>query len=54
MSAVADRLSRFLIDLAAADPRDLYERQATPHTGPSRRSLEDRVAGEGTESREGT
>ena len=29
-AAVVERLSRFLVDLAAADPDDFYERQETP------------------------
>ena len=52
-SAVVERLSRFLVDLAAADPRDLYEPRPMPHSGPSRRAPEDRVAGESTETRKG-
>jgi creatinine amidohydrolase len=53
-SAVIERLSRFLVDLAAADPDDLYEQRPTGHSGPHRRSLRDRVAGESTEAPEGT
>ena len=36
--AVVERLSRFLVDLAAADPDDLYD-EPTAHSGPGRRSL---------------
>jgi creatinine amidohydrolase len=36
VSAVVERLSRFLIELAAADPDDLYEEQATAHPRPRR------------------
>ena len=35
---VIERLSRFFIDLAAADPDDLYERQPTAHAEPYRHS----------------
>jgi creatinine amidohydrolase len=45
-SAVVERLSRFLVDLAAADPDDLYETSPTAHSGPHRRSLRGDVAGE--------
>jgi creatinine amidohydrolase len=38
-SAVVERLSSFLVDLAAADPDDLYEQQPTAHSGPHHRSL---------------
>lgn len=38
-SAVVERLSRFLIDLAGADPADLYEEQPTAHSGPYHRSV---------------
>lgn len=37
--AVVERLSRFLVDLAAADPDDLYDSQPTAHSGPGRRSF---------------
>jgi creatinine amidohydrolase len=53
-SAVVERLSRFFIDLAAADPHDLYEQRPTAHPGPNRRSLQGRAAGERAETREGT
>ncbi len=53
-AAVVERLSRFLVDLAAADPDDLYEKRPTAHSGPYRRSLEGRDAGESTEATEGT
>jgi creatinine amidohydrolase len=52
-SAVVERLGRFFVDLAAADPHDLYEQQPTAHAGPYRRSLQDRVAGARPEPREG-
>jgi creatinine amidohydrolase len=52
-SAVVERLSRFLVDLAAADPDDLYEQRPTAHAAPSRRSPQDPVAGERAETREG-
>jgi creatinine amidohydrolase len=51
-AAAVEQLSRFLVDLAAADPRDLYQEQPTAHAGPFRRSLESRVAGEKAEPRE--
>jgi len=35
-AAVVERLSRFFVDLASADPQDLYEAQATTHANPSR------------------
>jgi creatinine amidohydrolase len=38
-AAVAERLGRFLIELAAADPDDLYEERATTHSGPYIRAL---------------
>jgi creatinine amidohydrolase len=38
-SAVVERLSRFLVDLAAADPDDLYAKGPTAHSGTYRRSL---------------
>jgi creatinine amidohydrolase len=44
--AVIERLSRFLIDLAAADLNDLYERQPTAHASGFRRSLEGGAGGE--------
>jgi creatinine amidohydrolase len=37
-AAVVERLSQFLVDLAAADPDDLYEKQPTSHDGPYLRS----------------
>ncbi len=37
-AAVVERISRFLVELAAADPDDLYEPQPAAHSGPSRRS----------------
>jgi creatinine amidohydrolase len=40
-AAVVERLSRFFVDLSAADARDLYEPQPTTHSGPYRRSLDD-------------
>jgi creatinine amidohydrolase len=36
-AAVVRRLSRFLVDLAALDPKDLYESQPTAHPGPPHR-----------------
>ncbi len=39
VSAVVERLSRFFVELAAADPKDLYEPEPTAHSGPYRRSL---------------
>jgi len=36
-AAVVERLSRFLIELAAADPRDLYEEHPAAHPGPLHR-----------------
>ena len=53
-SAVVERLSRFLVELAAADPHDLYEPRPTSHSGPYRRALQDRVPGESAEPRDGT
>jgi creatinine amidohydrolase len=38
--AVVERLSRFLIDLAAADPDDLYEEQPSTSVAPFRRALD--------------
>ncbi len=52
-SAVVERLSRFLVDLAAADPDDLYENQPMPHSGPYRRSLQGGDAGDSAEAPEG-
>ena len=52
-SAVVERLSRFLVDLAAADPHDLYEQRPTAHAAPQRRAHEGRVAGERAGPREG-
>jgi creatinine amidohydrolase len=52
-SAVVERLSRFFVELAAADPDDLYERLPTAHSGPYRRSLQGRVAGARAEAPEG-
>ena len=51
-SAVVERLSRFLIDLAAADPNDLYEQRPTAASGPFRRSLQDPPAGRSPEAPE--
>jgi creatinine amidohydrolase len=53
-SAVVERLSRFLIDLAAADPRDLYEQQSAAHAGPYRHAVKDRGADEDAQPRKGT
>jgi creatinine amidohydrolase len=53
-TAVVERLGRFLVDLAAADPADLYEPHPTAHTGPFRRSPEQRAPGDGTEPPDGT
>ncbi len=44
-SAVVERLSRFFLDLAAADPDHLYEAEPTAHSGPHRRALERHDAG---------
>ncbi len=38
-SIVVERLSRFLVDLAAVDPDDLYGERPTTHAGPYRHSL---------------
>ena len=38
-AVVVERLSRFLVDLAAADPDDLYGERPTTHAGPYRHSL---------------
>lgn len=38
LALVVEKLSRFLIDLAAADPGNLYEAEATAHVGPFLRS----------------
>jgi len=38
-TAVVERLSQFLVELAAAKTDDLYEQQATPNSGEYRRSL---------------
>lgn len=40
VSAVVERLSRFLIDLAAADPDALYEEQPSTSAAPFRRALD--------------
>lgn len=53
-SAVVERLSRFLVDLAAADPSDLYEPRPTAHSPRHPRSRQDRVAGQGDETGDGT
>jgi hypothetical protein len=53
-SAVVERLSRFFIDLAAADPHDLYEQGPTAHPGPLRRSLRQDAADESAKTRERT
>jgi len=53
-SAVVERLTRFFIDLAAADPHDLYEQEPTAHAGPLRRSLRQDAADETAEPRERT
>jgi creatinine amidohydrolase len=53
-SAVVERLSRFLVDLAAADPHDLYEPRPTAHSPRHPRSRQDRVAGQGDETGDGT
>jgi creatinine amidohydrolase len=53
-SAVVERLSRFLVDLAAADPSDLYEPRPTAHSARHPRSRQDRVAGQGDETGDGT
>jgi creatinine amidohydrolase len=52
-SAIIERLSRFLVDLAAADPHDLYEQQPTGHPRPSHRSPQDRGAGKHSAARGG-
>ena len=52
-AAVVERLSRFLVELAAADPHDLYDDQPTAHAGPYRRGLRDRVGGESAKPRKG-
>ena len=39
VAAVIERLSRFLVDLAAIDLDDLYEPRPTAHVGPYRHSL---------------
>jgi creatinine amidohydrolase len=51
-TAVIERIGRFLIDLAAADPDDLYEQQPTPHAGPYRRSLRNNVTDQGADAPE--
>lgn len=51
-SAIIERLGRFLIDLAAADPNDLYEPEPTTASGPFRRSPQQRVAGGSAEASE--
>ena len=51
-SAVVERVSRFLVDLAAADPHDLYEQRPTAHSA-HRRSLQDGAAGDRAEPRDG-
>ncbi|HEY7684548.1 MAG TPA: creatininase family protein [Gemmatimonadales bacterium] len=38
-AAVVERLSRFLVELAAASPDDLYEQNPTTHAGPYRHAL---------------
>jgi creatinine amidohydrolase len=50
-SAVTERLSRFLVDLAAADPHDLYEQQPTTHAAAPRRARRDRTPGERANAR---
>jgi creatinine amidohydrolase len=50
---VVQRLSRFLVDLAAADPRDLYEQRPTAHEGPFARALRGGAPGPGAVPRDG-
>jgi creatinine amidohydrolase len=45
-SAVVEQLSRFFVDLAAADLDDLYEQQPTAHSGPYRRAPQSRADAE--------
>jgi creatinine amidohydrolase len=52
-SAVVERLSRFLVELAAADPHDLYEERPTGHARSSRRSLQQGAASESADTGEG-
>jgi creatinine amidohydrolase len=51
-SAVVERLSQFLVDLAAADPDDLYEKRPTAHAGPYLRSPRGR-GGDSADAAEG-
>jgi creatinine amidohydrolase len=46
-SAVVERLGRFLVDLATADPDDLYEKQPVAQSGPYRHSLQGRDTDQG-------
>lgn len=46
-SAVVERLSRFLVDLAAADLDDVYEREPTVHARPSPPPPRDPTPGKG-------
>jgi len=45
---IVQRLSRFLVDLAAADPRDLYEQHPTAHEGRFARTLRGEAPDPGT------
>jgi creatinine amidohydrolase len=53
-SAVVERLSRFFLELAAADPRDLYEERPTAHPGPLHRSRQRDAADEPEKTRDRT
>jgi len=45
---IVQRLSRFLVDLAAADPRDLYEQRPAAHEGRFARALRGETPDPGT------
>ncbi|MDH3291950.1 MAG: creatininase family protein [Gemmatimonadota bacterium] len=53
-AAVAERLSGFLVDLAAAAPDDLYEKKPMAQSGRYRHSLGDRGAGERSDATDRT
>jgi creatinine amidohydrolase len=53
LAAVVERLSRFLVELAAADPDDLYEGEPAAAPASFRRSLDARRSDNDPEPREG-
>jgi creatinine amidohydrolase len=53
LAGVIERLGRFLVDLAAADPDDLYEREPAAPAATFRRSLNTRTPGRSHGASEG-